>query len=86
MRTQLKLLKDPLRLADHVRKCLKDDEFESTLQLVRAASKDVQCIVSWNHLIDWQLSKGKMAAAFKTYNEVNKLLIIYYGAANACTR
>jgi len=72
MRRTLKLLKDPLKLAEHVRKCLKDDDFDTTLATVRAASKNVQCTVSWNHLIDWQLSRGKMNAAIKTYNEVLK--------------
>ena len=70
MKKQLKYLKDPLKLAEHVRKILRDDDFESALALVRAASKDTQCIVSWNHLIDWQLSRQKMNGAIKTYNEV----------------
>jgi hypothetical protein len=70
MTKQLKYLKDPLKLAEHVRKILRDDDFESALALVRAASKDTQCIVSWNHLIDWQLSRQKMNGAIKTYNEV----------------
>jgi hypothetical protein len=70
MKKQLKYLKDPLNLAEHVPKVLRDDDFESALALVRAASKDTQCIVSWNHLIDWQLSRQKMNGAIKTYNEV----------------
>jgi hypothetical protein len=69
-RRQLKHLKDPLKLADYVRTTLREDDFESALAIVRAASKDTQCIVSWNHLIDWQLSKGRMNDAIKTYNEV----------------
>lgn len=63
-------MKDPLQLADFVRKTLRKDDFENAETLVRVASKDVQCTVSWNHLIDWQLSKGRMNAAIKTYNEV----------------
>ena len=72
IKKQLSYLKDPLKLADHVRKTLREDDFDNTLALVRAASKNIQCVVSWNHLIDWQLSKGKMNAAIKTYNEVFK--------------
>ena len=70
MRVQLKHLKDPLKLAEHVRATLREDDFESALAIVRAASKDTQCVVSWNHLIDWQLSKKKMNGAIKSYNEV----------------
>ena len=70
MKKQLRYLKDPLKLAEHVRKILRDDDFESALALVRTASRDTQCIVSWNHLIDWQLSRQKMNGAIKTYNEV----------------
>lgn len=70
MRNQLRHLKDPLKLAEHVRATLREDDFENALAIVRAASKDTQCVVSWNHLIDWQLSKKKMNDAIKTYNEV----------------
>jgi hypothetical protein len=70
IKKQLKHLKDPLKLAEHVRATLREDDFETALAVVRAASKDTQCIVSWNHLIDWQLSRGKMNGAIKTYNEV----------------
>lgn len=68
--THLTYLKDPLKLADFVRKTLRNDDFDFALEIVRAASKDVQCTVSWNHLVDWQLSRGKMNAAIQTYNEV----------------
>ena len=70
MKKQLRYLKDPLKLAAHVRQVLRDDDCESALALVRAASKDTQCVVSWNHIIDWQLSRQKMNGAIKTYNEV----------------
>lgn len=70
VRKHLTYLKDPLKLADFVLRALRNDEFENTIMVVRAASKNIQCIVSWNHLIDWQLSKGRMNAAIKLYNEV----------------
>ena len=66
----IRYLQDPLKLADFIRETLMDDEFEKAEQFVRAASKTIQCTVSWNHLVEWQLSKGKMNAAIKTYNEV----------------
>lgn len=63
---------DPLKLAEYVRKALKGDDYDTALAVVRAASKGISCTVSWNHLIDWQLSKGRMNAAMKTYNEMKK--------------
>jgi hypothetical protein len=67
---ELKRLQDPLKLADYVRRKLQKDQFEEAQKIVRAASKHSQCVVSWNHLISWQLSKGSLKAALKTYNEV----------------
>jgi len=75
---QLRYLKDPLKLADYVRKTLQRDDFETAQKVVRAASSDIQCVVSWNHLVDWQLSKGSMNAAIKTYNEVFRLFLKMY--------
>lgn len=76
---------DPVKLAEYIRKALKGDDFETALAVVRAASKGLSCTVSWNHLIDWQMSKGKMNAALKTYNEVcsqSVLIIISYTIIN----
>jgi hypothetical protein len=67
---ELKHLKDPLKLADFVRRKLQKGNFEDAQKFVRVASKHSQCVVSWNHLISWQLSKGSLNAALKTYNEV----------------
>lgn len=64
------LKKDPLKLAEFVRDTLRGDEFDTAMEVVRDASKSMQCVVSWNHMIDWQLSKGRMNAAIKIYNEV----------------
>ena len=61
---------DPLKLAEFVRKALRGDDFDTAAAVVRAASKQIQCTVSWNHLIDWQMTKGRMNAALKIYNEV----------------
>lgn len=36
------------------------------------ASHSMQCIVSWNHIIDHYLAKGKVSAAFKIYNDMKK--------------
>jgi hypothetical protein len=61
---------DPLKLAEFTRKSLRGDDIETAIAVVRAASKSLACTVSWNHVIDWQMTKGKMNAALKTFNEV----------------
>ncbi|KAH7321665.1 hypothetical protein BKA65DRAFT_540841 [Rhexocercosporidium sp. MPI-PUGE-AT-0058] len=72
IRHHLSHLSDPLKLADFVRQTLRRDEFDFAEELVRTASKNTKCVVSWNHLVEWQLSKGKMNAAIATYNEMKK--------------
>ena len=70
---QLKYLQDPVRLADRVRILLRDGTtFDQAMELVRAASKNMPCTVSWNHLINYQMYAGKVKAALKTYNEVRE--------------
>ncbi|KAG4437255.1 hypothetical protein IFR05_007271 [Cadophora sp. M221] len=72
IRQHLTYLSDPLKLADFVRQELRRDKFNFVQELVRTASKNTKCVVSWNHLVEWQLSKGKMNAAIATYNEMKK--------------
>lgn len=68
--TELKYLKDPLKLADHVRYVLSQDDGEKALALVRMSSKQLANTVSWNHMIDWQMKNRRANAALDTYNEV----------------
>jgi hypothetical protein len=70
IRKHLAYLKDPLKLAEFTRSTLRSNDYETALQVVRAASKNMQCIVSWNHLVDYQLEQKKMNGAMKIYNEV----------------
>ncbi|TQS37315.1 hypothetical protein Golomagni_02215 [Golovinomyces magnicellulatus] len=68
----ISLRNDPLKLADYIRRVLNKGNFELALTTVREASRKIQCVVSWNHLIDWLMSKGKMRAAFKIFQEMKK--------------
>ncbi|KAI4810389.1 hypothetical protein E4T45_10778, partial [Aureobasidium sp. EXF-8846] len=63
---------DPLKLADHVRGVLKKGDVEKALGLTRIASKDMECVVSWNHIIGHLLSEKQVNAALKIYNEMKK--------------
>jgi hypothetical protein len=67
---ELVYLGDPLKLANHVFNLLRQEKFDDAELLVWTASKSFPCTVSWNHLINWQLSQGKVNVAIKSYNEV----------------
>lgn len=77
LKRELVWLSDPLRLAQEVVKLLKldsDQGYAKAEGLVRLASKQMACTVSWNHLIDYDMSKGFVKHALKHYQEVG-----YYG-------
>lgn len=67
---ELRHLQDPLDLAAFVKQELDKDRVEEMLQLVRMASHSMQCIVSWNHIIDHLLAKERVKDALKVYNDV----------------
>ncbi|KAK4173997.1 hypothetical protein QBC36DRAFT_334656 [Triangularia setosa] len=72
VKKHLQYLKDPLHIANHVRKALTADNWDEALMMARMASVDTKVEVSWNHLIDYQLDKGRLQAAIKTFNEMKK--------------
>lgn len=67
---ELQHLRDPLKLAGHVRDILRKDDEKKALELVRAASRNAECTVSWNHLMDYGMSKGRVNPTLKLYYEV----------------
>lgn len=70
LKQELTYLEDPLKLAENTVKLLRKDDHEKALDIVRMATKRTSCVVSWNHIIDYQMSKGKIHPAEKIYNEV----------------
>ncbi|KAI4727672.1 hypothetical protein E4T49_04490 [Aureobasidium sp. EXF-10728] len=72
IKKELQYLPDPLKLADHVRGVLQKGDVEKALGLTRIASRDMECIVSWNHIIGHLLSEKQVNAALKIYNEMKK--------------
>ena len=71
---ELYWVRDPLKLAHKILNLLKRDtreDFVKALALVRQASKNMQCTVSWNHLVDYNMSKGWVRPAVGIYNEVS---------------
>ncbi|KAF1842417.1 uncharacterized protein K460DRAFT_346241 [Cucurbitaria berberidis CBS 394.84] len=69
---ELRYLQDPVELAGFVRKELGKDKVTEMVQLVRMASQSMQCVVSWNHIIDHYLAKERVNDALKVYNEMKK--------------
>lgn len=67
---------DPYHIADNVSMKLKGGEYEKALVLTREASRDKQCVVSWNHLIDYEFKNQRLHSAIKLYNEVSDLPLL----------
>lgn len=67
---EVRWLKDPLKLGDHIVKLLRQNDAQKALEIVRLASKNAECTVSWNYMIDYHMSKGDVKGAVKLYNEV----------------
>ena len=94
LQKELVYLKDPLKLAGQVRTILTKHDFDKALAMTRLASKDIQCTVAWNHIIDYLMSKRATKAALKVYNEMKKraifpdshtIVLIMRGMANGNT-
>ncbi|KAL8670204.1 MAG: hypothetical protein Q9168_005250 [Polycauliona sp. 1 TL-2023] len=69
---ELIYLRDPVKMAENTIDLLRNDKNEKALELVRRASKHLPCTVSWNHLIDYEMSKGRIHKAVTIYNEMKK--------------
>ncbi|KAI1085837.1 hypothetical protein F5B20DRAFT_21137 [Whalleya microplaca] len=69
---QLQYMKDPLHIANHVKNTLDKGRFDDAALIVRKASAYTKLVVSWNHLIDYQLREGRLHAALKLFNEMKK--------------
>lgn len=69
---ELRYLKDPLKLSEHIKYTLRCNKPNKALDLCRLASKTMSCIVSWNAIIDWLMRANKINEALKVYNEMKK--------------
>ena len=72
--------RDALKLANAVLGKLKADDAARALELVRASEKlaamegrnNINSVVSWNHIMDYYMSKALTREAFKVFNEVGR--------------
>nr|POF03887.1 hypothetical protein CFP56_21643 [Quercus suber] len=72
IRKELQWLQDPLKLAEHVHYTLRCNQSAKALDLVRRASRQMNCVVSWNHIVDWLMKQERPDEAIKVYNEMKK--------------
>lgn len=70
-----RFLKDPLKLAERTVSILHKGETETALKLVQLSSRSMECTVSWNHLMDYEMVKGRATNAMKIYNDVLGFLV-----------
>ncbi|KAK3074348.1 hypothetical protein LTR53_003277 [Teratosphaeriaceae sp. CCFEE 6253] len=72
VRKELQWLADPGKFADHVHYMLRSDRPEHALELCAAASVKMQCVVAWNHCLDWHMQQGRIEDAMDIYNDMKK--------------
>jgi pentatricopeptide repeat protein len=80
---QLQWLQDPLKLANAVLDRLRVGADHSALELIRGSekqpqvdgeqlSRQIENVVSWNHVMEYYMHKGDIREALKVYNEMKK--------------
>lgn len=67
---ELRWLKDMRKFGDHTLNLLQKDDFRKAYELVKLASKKYDCTISWNHLINYEMGKGRVANAVNLFNDV----------------
>lgn len=68
---ELKWLRDPLALAERVRRCLADGHLALGVSLVyKAQSKGFRCTAAFNRLLEYLLREKEPELAFRAWNDV----------------
>jgi hypothetical protein len=68
----VQFLKDPLKLASTVLGRLRIGDVNGAMELVRASDREkVENVVSWNHIMDYEMNYQNVKGALKVYNEVS---------------
>lgn len=70
---QLEYINDPWVLGKYIEDLLAKDKFNDALKTVELASKNLDTVVSWNHLIDYLLKQQQIKRAMTTFNSVRQL-------------
>lgn len=69
---ELVWLKDPFKLTEHIKFTLRNNDPDKALDLCRIASKSMDCVVSWNTIVDFYMQRYNINDAMKVYNEMKK--------------
>ncbi|RDH26692.1 pentatricopeptide repeat protein [Aspergillus welwitschiae] len=70
---ELKWLRDPLALAERVRRCLADGHLALGVSLVyKAQSKGFRCTAAFNRLLEYLLREKEPELAFRAWNDMKK--------------
>ncbi|KAM5345525.1 hypothetical protein ACJ41O_011386 [Fusarium nematophilum] len=72
VKKQLEYMDDPWKIGQYVEQALAKDRYDEALLLTQTASKNLQVVVSWNHLINYMLQKQQLRNAVKLYNDMKK--------------
>ena len=68
---QLRWTRDPLQIANIVQRGLRDGKRDEVLEVSRQAFSDgIPNVVSWNHIIDFDMERGQPKQAMAVYREV----------------
>ncbi|OAQ99210.1 hypothetical protein LLEC1_04888 [Akanthomyces lecanii] len=69
---QLEYINDPWVLGKYIEDLLAKNKFDDALKTVELASKNLDTVVSWNHLIDYLLKQQQTKRAMTTFNSMKK--------------
>jgi hypothetical protein len=71
IKKELLRYRDPVRLGDHVLRTLQMGDYEKAYSLTEIATRNnIKAVVSWNHLINYEMKLGRVAGSLKIYNAV----------------
>jgi hypothetical protein len=81
---ELKWLNDPHKMADRIARILHSGDPALAAAIVRAGTKQgMRCDAAWNHILQYCMDQKNPQAAFKFYNDVSPLQVLWHGHNHA---
>lgn len=72
LRKELDFLQDRFKLAEHVDYTLRNNNPDKALDMCRLASRNMECVVAWNHVVAWHMKNSRVNKAIDIFNEMKK--------------
>ena len=66
---------DRIKVLRRTKELLKEGRQAEALELVRLSSKNIECTIAWNAVLEDLMQQGKVNEAFKVYNDVRTYLL-----------